>query len=707
MRLDYVELDNFCSYPYQRIKFSGGVNVLRGLSDAGKSNIIYAIQWGLFGVTPGKFSVIADMVRRGQRSMSVTIGLDDGTTITRSYNGSTRIVVDRDGILDGEYINTITNGDPKSVWSGIVGIPQFGMMTGFNMTPTSRKKYFNTVLGLNKYQDAWKAAGPISSALLGKIDGLKSSLVEVDTWQLDDLRSDLEDVRQKLAIMLEQYNKSVDMMGELVIVQSRVESLGQRIVRCQGVIDSGEKLSSLRSDIEKARKVANAKVTMMETYPHYVSYITAENSLAEINDAGLSDKLDDIEKEIEDITRRLAGLSVSGSKARTQAVIASIKASRAAKMTYLSEQVSKSKAALEMLATSDTCPVCGSEISQEHRQAETKNIDELIANVQTQMMAVSSGFSRRESEAKEKAEILNKRDTLRERLARFESEAKQIRERMTAINKLIAIMTENSTGYNQYIEAKDVAMSNVPDESTLNEEIVLLEKAVRDATSELAAATKDMTACIERQDVIEASLIDAPDNKEIDELRASEVMLMSKISSIETAIKSNEDTNKKIREMVRKHEKLSTIRRAIRGASAVIGRSIVERVSFEANKMFSAAWQRKNASLRWNPDFSISISMDDDDAGFTTGGGMQVSAALSIRLGIAVVSDIPIDFVIVDEPTMGAMDTDIANSIPNMITELGQRKQVIAVTHGDMFDGVASNIIYVTCENGISTTNSK
>ena len=80
----------------------------------------------------------------------------------------------------------------------------------------------------------------------------------------------------------------------------------------------------------------------------------------------------------------------------------------------------------------------------------------------------------------------------------------------------------------------------------------------------------------------------------------------------------------------------------------------------------------------------------------------QVSAALSVRLALAQVLANKIDFLIADEVSMGAMDDGILSSVPSMIELAATHRQIIVISHGGLFDSVASNVINVEYTGGES-----
>jgi exonuclease SbcC len=69
-----VKLENWQSWKEQTIEFNGGLNVLLGLSDSGKSAIIRAIEWVILNRRPGSAN---SFIREGAKECCVAVEFDD------------------------------------------------------------------------------------------------------------------------------------------------------------------------------------------------------------------------------------------------------------------------------------------------------------------------------------------------------------------------------------------------------------------------------------------------------------------------------------------------------------------------------------------------------------------------------------------------------------------------------------------------------
>ncbi len=169
----------------------------------------------------------------------------------------------------------------------------------------------------------------------------------------------------------------------------------------------------------------------------------------------------------------------------------------------------------------------------------------------------------------------------------------------------------------------------------------------------------------------------------------------AEIKEINTLIKEAED---RMAQIILATKTASSIRLAFRNAGPAIARRLVSSISYQANQIFSQAMA--GGELEWLPDYSVRLKLSGVDHGFDGSDGQKVLASLAIRLGMAKVLN-KTGLLLLDEVTMGAIDPDLAQLIPEMVLALGM-EQVICIDHGNLFDAVASNIIEVSNDGGES-----
>lgn len=105
-----IRLQNIQSHKDTTIEFTKGLNVIVGLSDAGKTAIMRAILWVLTGRPLGD-----RLLRRGAKQFSVDICLDDGHIVTkRKTTSANQYIVQAPGRKE-EVLNAIGKSVPEEI----------------------------------------------------------------------------------------------------------------------------------------------------------------------------------------------------------------------------------------------------------------------------------------------------------------------------------------------------------------------------------------------------------------------------------------------------------------------------------------------------------------------------------------------------------------------------------------------------------------
>ncbi|UBF25962.1 SMC family ATPase [Kovacikia minuta CCNUW1] len=123
----------------------------------------------------------------------------------------------------------------------------------------------------------------------------------------------------------------------------------------------------------------------------------------------------------------------------------------------------------------------------------------------------------------------------------------------------------------------------------------------------------------------------------------------------------------------------------------------IQRISWEADRLFRDLLNRANVGLEWTRDYEIIIQEGAHSHRFINlSGGEQMCAALAVRLALLkVLADIDIAFF--DEPTTN-MDRPRRESLAEAIANIRNFRQLFVISHDDTFEKVTENIILVERE---------
>src|SRR5689334_8213770 len=169
MRITSVELTNIKSYRHAAIPFDKGATAIRGRNGAGKSTLVEAIGFALFDALPYKQ---AQFVREGERAGSVVVtftsALDDREyQVVRRCGAnadwyvydpdvSARVAEQKADVIAflREHLRIEGEIALDALFNDAIGVPQGTFTQDFLMTPTLRKKKFDTLLQVEDYRKA-------------------------------------------------------------------------------------------------------------------------------------------------------------------------------------------------------------------------------------------------------------------------------------------------------------------------------------------------------------------------------------------------------------------------------------------------------------------------------------------------------------------------------------------------------------------------
>lgn len=275
MIIRQLELKNFLSHEHSLISFNKGVTVIYGHNGAGKSSIIDAIKFALFG--DQNRGNIADLIRRGAKELEVDLDFDIGPDkyrITRIMSMGKSGINKRDATLtrNSSVLSTTVNSVNDTV-GGILDIDKSAFLNSvfveqgeidslISKTSSEREKTFSRILGLDllgKYADD-----------LGKLSRDTSSRLQLLSHITDNLEIAENSVAEKEKLVNHIITEIDRVSGDKKSVSDLMEAIN---LERQNLQSSLSDLKSLATTVE------NRKRTITDT-EEKISRRTAEiNSL--------------------------------------------------------------------------------------------------------------------------------------------------------------------------------------------------------------------------------------------------------------------------------------------------------------------------------------------------------------------------------------------------------------------------------------------
>ncbi|MGC2483694.1 MAG: SMC family ATPase, partial [Nitrososphaeraceae archaeon] len=296
-----IELENFISHRTTRIVFDRGITIFIGNNGSGKSSVIDAITFALYGQHTRKTN--RNLVRRGSESASVSVRLTVGSKEYNAHrqlgsNGQT-LHARFDEVLDSGIIvdRTVVSGERKQFGDSMSGeiakilgidykrlriaaIVQQGELSSIiDSQPKEFKELLNSLIGIDRLDNAYLTMNEVISTFREKlrdsnggfddkqIESIKAA-INGQMIELKDAESQflsLEAQKDSLNEQLLQTEKEIQRMEPLILqarelyatedsainyINGKRESLTQEIVKLEGLLNEARKSFKLIPDKE-------------------------------------------------------------------------------------------------------------------------------------------------------------------------------------------------------------------------------------------------------------------------------------------------------------------------------------------------------------------------------------------------------------------------------------------------------------------------
>ncbi len=497
-----LELQNFLPYINpDPLDFSGlHVACLAGENGAGKSSLLDAITWSLWG--RGRAKTDEELIYQGAGEMRVAFAFSvqgQAYQVIRQKKGGKRssgsleLQIQENGKWKGISDATINATQKKIVQLLKLDYDTFcnsaflqqGKADEFTRkTATQRKEVLADILGLNQwagYEDrAKKRLAELKERIIGldsEIAGYDRELARQAEYEaaLDAASAKLAELQDKLVAAEAQWNEVAKARDSLNLLQRQLADLNKRLAA--GEKDLAETEAALREAQAKGDPASLARE--MET---------VQNSLA---------KLDAREAERAVVTEKRQAAAEESAR-------------RKGENDTLGPQTEPLKQRIETLsaATEPTCPTCGQPLDETHRHT---IIEELTVEVETRrkryrentlrLKALTDEMAAADRLLKQINADLGERPTLQKKLAHLQSqvavatEARAQAETIAArrTRQLEALRTDSAQRAALETEAAQLAAKAV-DADSLQNALDKLRFEARVATEALGAARQQLSA---------------------------------------------------------------------------------------------------------------------------------------------------------------------------------------------------------------------
>ncbi|MDP6642119.1 MAG: AAA family ATPase [Candidatus Nanoarchaeia archaeon] len=682
MLLKKIILENIRSYTKQEIDFVEGSTLLTGNIGSGKTSILLAMDFALFGLRRGNLngaSLLRNGTNKGYVELYFEINNDKivikrtlkrGTTVTQDsghviFNGEKKELSPvelKQAILDLlNYPKDMLTRNKDLVYRYTVYTPQDEMKQILLASNDTRLETLRKVFGIDKYKTIKDNTKVFISLIKEKNRELQGYLLDLNSKQ-----QELESLKEKNTKLSEGIIKLTPQLNSL---NKDIRSKKQELSKIESDF---KKLGGIRTQLELNEQKLNNNLERIKEDNEKIKVI--EGEVEDINkNVNININIEQVERDLNKIKKNIEEQELELSSTKNEVSGARI-------ITINSSKI------IDEIQDLNVCPVCKQEVPKDYKdnvlnkeQDLVSNQKQKIDNLEKKELELNSNLNENKQEIEklnnlEKEYEINKvkLDSISSKLTDVES-LKSLQKRLN--NEITEINVRNGVLYKELKEFGDI------------------EEKTQEKNKEIENLQQELKSLEINKNILEI------EKKNID---LNIENLTNEIERKELKRKDMEQLTK-IQEWLEEYFIISL---------DTIENNIMLKVYNDFNSLFQKWFytlvNTEDIKIRLNQDLSPLIEQNNHDIDYNyLSGGEKTAAALAYRLSLNQVINNLItsiktnDLIILDEPTDGFSDEQL-DRIRIVLKELNL-KQIIIVSHEPKIETFVDNVISFKKENHITS----
>ena len=684
MLLKSIKLNNIRSYLDQKIDFSIGSLLLSGDIGSGKSTILLAVEFALFGSKPSELPA-SSLLRHGKNEGSVELSFElEGKNIIIKRN----LKKGKNGIKQ-EVGYVITDGIKKE------------------LSPVEMKSQIFDLLGYPKDLVAKGKDLIYRYTVYTPQEEMKRILAEDTDTRLNTLRKvfnidKYKKIRENSSIFLKSVKEKRKEFGGFI---SDLEEKKKELEQIKKEIsDLDEKIKIIMPKVEKAKEDVNKKRKKISVYEDKVNELNKLRNGSTILDSDLNNIIKNHNKNNNDIERLIKQITeLENNLGKEEIIDSAVIKEKVQNLEYnlkkLNEElenikqklneygINKDKAEeiIDTVSKMEKCPLCLQNVEHEHKNSikdwEIRNIIEAEQNIKV--------YSEKEKEIRHKSDSVEKeREVLRE------SESK--------------------------IELIKLKMQNIKEKKQEKEDLEKGQIKIKEKIGEINTRKTEVNNQIDGRKNVEEDykIVKAQLDIALEEEKKLDIEKVTLEKEKESSNRISKNLEEEIEKKSKAKEKLNYLvemqnwlENYFANLMITIERHVMLQIYREFNELFKTWF---NVLIE---DETISVRLDDEftpvieQNGYETyvenlSGGEKTAVALSYRLALnKVINDIVTDIktkdiLMLDEPTDG-FSSEQLDKVRDVLDQLNMQ-QVVIVSHESKIESFVDNVIKVGKEEHVS-----
>ena len=693
MKIKAVHMENIRSHKKSVINFTDGFNCLVGGLGTGKSSVLYAIDFALFGEPLGRSYdyLLREGEDRAKVILQFTANSKEYAIIRALKRIGNRISQDMDQLRffeNGELVAELKSdavleqlfsslGIDKNIFRRLIWIRQEHLKDILSMTPGERQKRIDELFNLSDYEEAWSSMRPVirwyesERNLLEKdpdvtqIKDLESRLSEVIS-EMKMKKNDLRRIKREILEFEDKLRKIKARLEEFEDLRKRNEELRKQESRLQANISAAEQsLRMLKMRIaEEARRIEGIR--------RLRSSLRRQEDLQRnrLEDIGITRDLsiDKLRDRLEDLRRMISA--------------------ELGKEETLRSEIKRANQRISSIAEKSRCPLCLQDLSVEYKNRLIMKINGEISKNKRMLNEFEEKIKRLEAIHNLLAEIISKIQTI-------ETRVENLREQEESAEKAL-------DEAHRRVEETNIEISH------LRAEIASVRSQIRKFDiSKIRKEQREYDVIFEKYAGLKSKA---------QSLEAQTAEISKRIDELKERLEAAEKKVKRLDRVKRMLEIAREIRQSYRSIQPKLRRDFILYLERTVQQILDELAGGEGSALQVRIDENYTPIVEGE-SGYqrsiqNLSGGERTMLAFAYRLGIAQLlmqwrTGHGLQLLILDEPTesLGREDGSI-NRLAESLSRLKTVEQIIAVTHSEEFADKADYVIWLSKKDNQSIVSS-
>lgn len=682
MKIKKIELENIRSYEHQEINFPEGSTLLSGDIGSGKTSVLLAIEFALFGLQPGQRG--SSLLRNGTTEGKVKLTFEiDGNEIIIERT------LKRNKTISQDYCSLFINGEKKEMavtelkskilellnyptefakkqnilYKFTVYTPQEEMKQIILEDSETRMNILRHVFGVDKYKTILENV-TILTAKLREEKRMKEGMIsnlEQDKFLLLSKEKELEEKKKNVPELEKDFYEKKERRKK---IQAEKDEISKKI----------EEKNRLQSEIEKTKIMILNKNDAIFSNQKTISQLKTQ--IAELQNFAFDEsELKLLEERISENKKQKEKLNNSYLEINS-------------KINSLLLRIDEDKKLEQKISNLEICPTCLQNVDAVYRANVMNKLHNNEFEFKTQIQELES----------EKQEVSQK-------LKQIEMSISSDEKRYTDL-KIMKIKLQS-------IDEKMLQIQSIEKSNLLLEKDIELLKQHADL---LANSVLELSKFSNLLEIKQAELDDILKQERISEIKLAELKKEIEFFSIQIEqLKSDIAKSEEIKNQLNYITELENwLSKQFTSLISFIEKNVMLKLKAEFSKFF-AEWfymlVSDNFSVRLSDDFTPIVEQQDYEIEYAyLSGGERTAIALAYRLALnqvinQLMSKIKTrDLIILDEPTDGFSEQQL-DKMRDVFQQL-DIGQLIIVSHEQKIEGFVENVIKFKKENGITKVES-